>query len=216
MRTVVAFAVMFLLAGCGGGNKPSDSPTDVSGTWNIILTENQALTVSLTHSGSIAPDPNPTEIAIALSQSNGILIASGKIYSGNTGCKSPSWSWYNTGPYPSGWNFGTDSFAFDSGLVSGNNVTLNLVEAENFQNVPPLQSGTLKLVGTEQNGTIAGTFTDTCVPIANGSAHSFPAVKIATFRQPRGLRSWQLAGSMQREHNENFMIFLKSIIGGWW
>jgi hypothetical protein len=180
MRTVVAFAVIFLLVGCGGGNKPSDSPMDISGTWKIILTENQALTVSLTQSGPIAPDPNPTEIAISLGQSNGILTQSGKIYSGNTGCETSSWSWYNTGPYPSGWNFGTYSFGFDSGLVSGNSVSINLVEAQSFQSVPPLQSGTLKLVGTEQNGVITGTFTDTCVPSANGSAHSFTAVKIAT------------------------------------
>jgi hypothetical protein len=181
MKRVIASALMLLLMGCGNGKPSTSGPADVSGTWKIILTENQALTVSLTHSGPITVDPNPTEIAISLGRSNGIVTQNGKIYSGNTGCESSSWSWYNTGPYPSGWNFGTDSFAFDSGLVSGNSVTLNLVEAENFQNVPPLQSGTLKLVGTEQNGTIAGAFTDTCVPSANGSAHIFSAVKIATF-----------------------------------
>lgn len=178
MKTAIASALMLLLVGCGNDKISTSVPADISGTWKIILTENQALTVSLTQSGPITVDPNPTEIAISLGQSNGILTGSGKIYSGNTGCETSAWSWYNTGP---GWNFGTDSFAFDSGLVSGNSITLNLVEAKNFQNVPPLQSGTLKLVGTEQNGTIAGTVTDTCVPSANGSVHSFTAVKVATF-----------------------------------
>jgi hypothetical protein len=179
MRTVFILASIFVLVGCGD-NKPTGGATDVSGTWKIILTENQALTVSLTQSGPITVDPNPTEIAISLGQSNGILTGSGKIYSGNTGCETSSWSWYNTGPYTTGWNFGTDSFAFDSGLVSGNTVSINLVEAESFQSSPALQSGTLKLVGTEQNGVITGTFTDTCVPSANGGAHIFTAVKIAT------------------------------------
>ncbi len=178
MKILSTVGFMILLAGCGG-NKPSDSPADVSGAWKIILTENQALFVTLTHPVSI--DPNPTEIAITLGQSNGILTATGNIYSGNTGCESSSWSWYNTGPYTNGWNYGTDSFAFDSGLVSGNTVTINLVEALSFQSGQPLQSGTLKLTGTEQNGTIAGTFTDTCVQSVNGSAHTFAAVKIPTF-----------------------------------
>lgn len=181
MRVVVPLAVMFLLVGCGGNKSSSGGPTDVSGTWKIVLTENQALTVSLTHSGSIPPDPNPTEIAISLGQSNGVLNESGKIYSGNTGCESSSWSWFNTGPYSNGWNFGTDSFAFDSGLVSGNTVTINLVEASSFQSAPPIQSGTLKIIGTVQNDVITGTFNDTCVQNVPGSADIFTAVKIATF-----------------------------------
>ena len=181
MRTAIASALMVLLVGCGNGKTSTSAPADISGTWRIILTENQALTVSLTHSGSLPPDPNPTEIAISLGQSNGIVTESGNIYSGNTGCETSSWSWYNTGPYTTGWNFGTDSFAFDSGLVSGNTVTLNFVEAESFPSAQPLQSGTLKLIGTVQNGVISGTFIDTCVPSVNGSAHIVTAVKIATF-----------------------------------
>src|SRR4051812_39230127 len=108
MKTAIASALMLLLVGCGNGTTSTSGPADVSGTWKIILTENQALTVSLTHSGSISPDPNPTEIAISLGQSNGILSGSGKIYSGNTGCETSSWWWTNTGPYPTGWNFGND------------------------------------------------------------------------------------------------------------
>jgi hypothetical protein len=181
MKTIIASALMLLLVGCGNGKTSTSGPTDISGTWKIILTENQALAVSLTHSGSITPDPNPTEIAISLGQSNGILTGSGKIYSGNTGCESSAWWWTNTGPYTTGWNFGTYSFAFDSGLVSGNTVSINLVEAQSFQSAQPLQSGTLKLIGTVQNDVISGTFNDTCVPSAPSSAHTFAAVKIATF-----------------------------------
>ena len=181
MKTVIALALMLLLVGCGNGKTSSSAPADISGTWKIILTENQALTVSLTHSGSILSDPNPTEIAISLGQSNGILTESWKIYSGNTGSESSSWWWTNTGPYTTGWNFGNDSFEFDSGLVSGNTVSINLVEALSVQNGQPIQSGTLKLIGTVQNDVISGTFTDTCVPSVNGSAHTFAAVKIATF-----------------------------------
>lgn len=175
----MALLSMFLLVGCG--NNKMTGPTDVSGTWKFILTENQALTVSLTHSGPMTIDPNPTEIAVSLGQSNGIVTGSGKIYSGNTGCETSSWWWTNTGPYPSGWNFGTYSFAFDAGSVSGNSVSINLVEAQSFQGAQPLESGTLKLVGTVQNDVMTGMFTDTCVPSLNGSAHTFAAVKIATF-----------------------------------
>jgi hypothetical protein len=181
MKTVITSALMLLLVGCGNGKTSTSGPADISGSWKIILTENQALTVSLTQSGPITVDPNPTEIAISLGQSNGILTGSGIVYSGNTGCETSSWSWYNTGPYPNGWNFGNDSFEFDSGLVSDNTVSINLVEALSVQNGQPTQSGTLKLIGTVQNDVITGTFTDTCVPSLNSSDHIFTAVKVATF-----------------------------------
>src|SRR5438067_6301170 len=100
MRTAIALALLHLLVGCGNGKTSTSGPADISGTWKIILTENQALTVSLTHSGAITVDPNPTEIAISLGQSNGILTGRWKIYSGNTACESSSWWWYNTGQYP--------------------------------------------------------------------------------------------------------------------
>ena len=185
---VLILGVSLLSVGCGGGSSGGGSTSrlaQVQGNWKIVLSENQAAIIAAKHSVSSPIDPNPTEIAISLNQSNAIVTTSETLYTGNTGCDlNGSW-WYATGPYNSGWEYGTYSFAFDSGLVSGNTVTLTLIEAASFQGgQPTAPNGQLKLLGTVQaDGSIKGTLTDGCVLDSNGnmSNQTFTATHISTF-----------------------------------
>jgi hypothetical protein len=187
IRTLVLLLLPGLTIGCGGGktNTPAPNFANVAGSWKIVLSENQASIVAAAKSPSASIDPNPTEIAVVLTQSSGILSSSSGIYLGNTGCDTSSSWWYNTGPYNGAWDSVTYGFNFGSGQVSENTVTLTLAEAMSFQGGQPVgSSGTLTLLGTVQSdGTISGTLTDSCVLDATGKPtnQTFAAAKIVTF-----------------------------------
>jgi len=186
---LVLYALLFSALGCGSGSGTTGNPlsglVQVQGAWKIVLSEDQAAIVTAQAPTPVLVDPNPTAIAISLVQSNGILSTSSTVYSGNAGCKTNSGWWYSTGPYEGGWGYRTFSFAFDSGLVSGNTITLTLAEAVSFTGgQPDAPNGQLKLLGTVQgDGSIKGTLTDSCILDSGGNPtnQTFTATKIATF-----------------------------------
>jgi hypothetical protein len=190
IHRLVLYALVFPGLGCGSGTKTTSTTTSssfaqVQGAWKIVLSENQVAIVVAQTSPSTQVDPNPTAIAISLVQSNGILSTSSTVYSGNTGCKTHSGWWSNTGPYEGTWEYRTFSFAFESGLVSGNTITLTLAEAESFSAGQPVApNGQLKLLGTVQSdGSIKGTLTDSCILDSSGNPtnQTFTATTISAF-----------------------------------
>lgn len=187
LALVLCFSLS-LVAGCGSSNTTqsnnSSSLAQVQGDWKIVLSENQAEVIGVRHSVSMPIDSNPTQIAISLQQSNGILDTAKPVYAGNTGCEARDGDWwYLTGPYNNGWEYGTYAFDFDSGLVSGNTVTISLKEGRSFHAGQP-PDGQIKLLGTFQaNGSIKGTVTDGCVLDGNGNptSQTFTATRMSTF-----------------------------------
>ena len=187
---VCILAVALCLVGCGGSNSGtpvnSSGNSVVSGTWKLTLNENQAQIVATKHNPAQTVDANPTAIAISLTQSDAFLslAPSTTIYDGNVGCDNNN-NWWNLTltSGPGNWEYGTYSFDFVSGQVSGKTVNLVLNERMGANDTSSAH-GPLTFQGTVQtDGSISGTVADSCILTQSGqpTSVSFKATRISTF-----------------------------------
>lgn len=165
---IALLTVTLSFLGCGGGGGSATATPNLSGIWNIQLSENQFNVLST--SGS--PVSGTTQIDISLVQSGGVLSAQSTIPAMNVGCrKGGSWAGQS-----GGWltTIGTTTiFTFNTGTLVDQTVNISLTES-----VPApggLVAGTLVFTGTVQSdGSLAGSVTDGCT----GSSATWTATKI--------------------------------------
>lgn len=163
---LVTLTLSFL--GCGGGAGSGTATPNLSGIWNIQLSENQYNVLS--SAGS--PATGTTEIDISVVQSGGVLSAQSNIPGMNVGCrKGGSWA-----AQSGGWltTIGTTTiFTFNTGTLV--DLTANISLTESVPAPGGLVAGTLVFTGTVQSdGSLAGSVTDGCT----GSSATWTATKI--------------------------------------
>lgn len=176
----VAFAFLFLSLGCGGGKVGSNipPPTNISGVWDITLSEAQSSAVG---GPSPAPDGN-TQIEIRLNQAtigNSVVSSTGGVYGDDIGCNADrigNASWWAGG----GWS---PELAFLSGSVVNNVITFNLLESLGGFGGDP--SGHLLFTGTvNADGTMSGLVSDGCVIVNGPTPATWTAKKVPALPGP--------------------------------
>jgi hypothetical protein len=157
---------MLSLTGCGGGGSGTETP-NLSGMWNIQLSENQAQLIinTLNYPAPAPVSTGLTQIDIDLVQSGGVLSAQPTIPAMNVGCRQGGW--WDSGEWITTWTV----FTFNAGTFVGQTLNISLAETGHATS----QSGTLVFTGTVQSdGSLAGSVTDSCT----GSSATWTATKI--------------------------------------
>lgn len=147
------------LLGCGGGGGGSatmPATANLTGIWNIQLSENQYNVLS----SAGAQATGVTEIDVSLAQSGGVLSAQPNIPAMNVGCRNGgSWA-----AQSGGWLTAITTvtiFAFNTGTLVDQTVNVSLTETIPGPGGP--LDGTLAFTGTVQSdGSLAGSVTDGC------------------------------------------------------
>jgi hypothetical protein len=161
---VVALAVM--LTGCTA-IKMGQSPLNLTGDWQVTLSESQASLVSVPYGHNDYPN---TVIDLALIQSGSALSVS-KTMIASAGCgQSGIGAWWEI----VGWN--QDDLSGASGIVDGYSLALKMDEGDGTGTA----SAQLTFTGTvSQDGkTSTGTLSDGCT---GGQTVEWSAVRINTF-----------------------------------
>jgi hypothetical protein len=182
MRNAIIFLTTVLalplIQGCGSNSDIARSQENVSGVWEITLSETQSTEV-----GGQAPD-GPTKIEIQIIQlANGgsVLTSSGGVYGDDIGCDAnPSGGngfWWAGG----GWN---SWLSFALGTVQLNTIALTLNESQGETGTG--SHGQLMFTGTiNPDGTMSGDVTDSCVLVNwSPTQATWTAAKISTLPGP--------------------------------